>query len=152
MNVSTEGPLYGGTLVPSGKTAGLGLGSYCLDKSQYWSKELRKVIQFLATKYAEFLPIAIVRPQPMYRPGILGQQLTLLLQAGVRVPELRLQHKSAFHNRATRILHDRGVLTGIFQGLGGAGCEVRESVYDGMVLLLLGAGDGGGDSAQKGYG
>jgi hypothetical protein len=86
----------------------------------------------------------------MYRPSILGQQLTLLLQAGVRVPELRLQHKPTTHNRATRILHHRGVLARIFQGLGGAGCEVWECVYDGMVLL--GAGRCGGNSAQEGCG
>lgn len=35
INVSTPGPLLGGTTVPSGKIAGDGDGSNCLDKSQY---------------------------------------------------------------------------------------------------------------------
>ena len=35
--VSTEGPLYGGTTVPSGSVAGDGSASYCLERSQYWA-------------------------------------------------------------------------------------------------------------------
>lgn len=45
---------YAGTTVPSGRIAGDGVGSYCLDRSQYCSKDLVRIREcFYSLKQAE---------------------------------------------------------------------------------------------------
>lgn len=47
----------------------------------------------------------------MNTPAILREELSLVFKAGMCIPELSLQHESAWRRRATRILYYARVFT-----------------------------------------
>jgi hypothetical protein len=82
MNVSTPGPLYGGTICPFRNLAGDGLGSNCRDKSQYDSYDLHSFVHmsgrasWTREKKRKKIPVAVVWPKAMDRPTFFRQHLT----------------------------------------------------------------------------
>lgn len=67
----------------------------------------------------------------MNAPAVLRQQLPFALQAGVGIPELRLQHETARGRGATSVRDGRSVLARVDQRLVDARGDVWEGVWDG---------------------
>lgn len=73
---------------------------------------------------AEYSPVAVVWPETVDRPAGLGQQLAVLLKAGIGVPELGLEDQATRRGGAARVADGSRVLTGVGDGLAGAGRDV----------------------------
>lgn len=54
--------------------------------------DLLSLVDPATPKEEKLVPVAIVRPKPVYGPAILGKQLAFELQSRVSIPELRLQN------------------------------------------------------------
>lgn len=63
-------------------------------------------------------------------PAIFREQLPIVFETGVSVPELGLQNQAARSGRAASVLNGGRVLAGNHQRLIGAGRDVGEGFWD----------------------
>jgi hypothetical protein len=64
------------------------------------------------------------------RPAIFREQLPIVFEASVSVPELGLQDQAAWSGRAASVLDGGRVLAGSHKRLIGAGCDVEQGFRD----------------------